>query len=105
MCLQDKTGPRRDIPRAPREGVSASDVERAFEHGVEHRRRQLAGERVLLTGVERAQQDMGPDVRFGAVREPGPWPGPEAAFGQDPQRAIPAERPQRDDRAEALERG
>ena len=45
---------------ASAEKASAGDVDRAFEHGIEHRFGEPAGERVLLAGVEAAEQAYGP---------------------------------------------
>ena len=40
--------------------LSAGDVDRALEHGIEHRFGEPASERVLLTGVEAAEQGVRP---------------------------------------------
>src|SRR4029453_11592427 len=53
---------------------SAGELDRAFEHRVEHLRRQLAGEGVLLARVVRAQQHEGPHRPLGRVAEPTPRP-------------------------------
>ena len=55
---------RRELPRR--------DVDSAAEDRVEHRRRQPAGERVLLARVVRAEQRVRPDPRLGEMPEPRP---------------------------------
>ena len=63
--------------------IQAGQLTRSKQHGVGHLLGQLAGEGVLLAGMEGAEQD-GPPVgraELGAVAEAGPRPGPGAGGG------------------------
>src|SRR3954469_24295795 len=92
--------PRRAAPAAPRRSASRErllgPLARALEHGVEHRRGELARERVLLAGVEAAEQP--PVLR--AVAEA--WPRARrrpVRERRDAQRRLPRERAEADDHA------
>src|SRR3954471_24514132 len=85
---------------APRRSASRErllgPLARALEHGVEHRRGELARERVLLAGVEAAEQP--PVLR--AVAEA--WPRARrrpVRERRDAQRRLPRERAEADDHA------
>src|SRR5512132_3153102 len=70
------------------------------QHVVEHRRRQLPRERVLLARVEASEDPIGADGRFHPMTEPRSRTRRAVAeTGDRAQRAIPGERSQRNDHA------
>ena len=102
-------GPRGRRLRAPRRGtwsgsrpwlagrLTSLSRSRARRPGprtsAEHRPRQLAGERVLLARVVRADEHVRPDPRLRPVAEPRPWPRHRLLAGHRrdrPQRRLPA---------------
>ncbi len=75
-----------------------------FEDLVEHRGRELAGERVLLTRVEAPEEGHRTDPELGAMSEPRPRLDHVPRRRQGAERPVPCEGTERDDHAELAER-
>src|SRR5438270_13367812 len=91
-------------PVPPRTLREAGAVSGQPQHSLEHGRRELAGERVLLARVEAAENRVGTDSRLGAVSESRLRPRAMPVRGEREKRPVPGEGPEGDDHASAIER-
>jgi putative Mg2+ transporter-C (MgtC) family protein len=91
-------------PRTRTERLAARELARPRPHAVEHRRCELAGERVLLARMEAAEHRVRADRRLGEVGEARPRPRAVAEPGEGAERAVPRERAEADDDAGVVEK-